>query len=93
MKIDRDLIPIALITACIVIWLSSKPWAHTDAIQIAGDIVKVSFGGVLGYMVKSALDAIDVDKVMEENQRLKRQLLNVNSYESPTQSAEYIEGP
>jgi hypothetical protein len=58
-RIDRDVIPLFLIGACLAIWLSSRPWLAPDAVAIAGDIIKVSFGGVIGYMVRTVIDTVD----------------------------------
>ncbi len=80
-RIDRDYVPHFLITACLVIWLSSKPWASSDAAAIAGDIVKVCFGGILGYLAKDVIrrpqaeasetgDNAMVDNLLAENQKL-----------------------
>lgn len=81
MKIDRDFIPIVLIVALVVIWFSSKPWTDPQAIAIAGDVLKVGLGGVLGYMTKGIADGVDttssdgeVQKLQDENQRLSAEL-------------------
>lgn len=79
MKIDRDFIPIVLIVALVVIWFSAKPWTDPQAIAIAGDVLKVGLGGVLGYMTKVTLDnstssSEQVQKLQDENQRLLAEL-------------------
>ena len=61
MKVDRDFIPLFLIAACVAIWFSANPWNSSEAIQIAGDILKVSFGGVLGYMVKTVVGTVPME--------------------------------
>jgi hypothetical protein len=40
-----------VVTAIVVIWLSSKPWENPiESLPIAGDIAKVGIGGILGYL-------------------------------------------
>jgi hypothetical protein len=83
MKIDRDFIPLTLIAALVVIWLSTRPWNDPTAIAVAGDVLKVGLGGVLGYMTKSSLESADQEEYLreleEENERLQAQLNGSNN--------------
>lgn len=52
-----DFLPIFIVTAILVIWLSTKPWENTSlSLPLAGDIVKVGMGGILGYLAKGFVD-------------------------------------
>ncbi len=80
-RINRDYVPLSLIAACLVIWLSAKPWQTQEAIAIAGDIVKVCFGGILGYLAKDAIDKPQREEsetaiadLSAENQQLKDEI-------------------
>jgi hypothetical protein len=75
MQIDRDFIPLTLIAALVAIWLSTRPWNDPTAIAVAGDVLKIGLGGVLGYMTKSSLESADQEDYLreleEENERLR----------------------
>jgi hypothetical protein len=50
----RDYVPIVLIVAVLIIWLSSQPWQNAESVSIAGDVVKVAVGAIAGYMVRDS---------------------------------------
>jgi hypothetical protein len=83
----RDFIPISVIIAVTIIWLSSSPWGNPESVAMAKDIALAGISGIVGYMVRTVVGAYESAELLAENQRLRQQ-----SY-SPTQSAEYIEGP
>ena len=55
-----EFLPIFVVTAIVVIWLSSKPWENPIAsLPIAGDVVKVGIGGILGYLTRQFVNKGD----------------------------------
>lgn len=69
----KDIIPLAIIAAVIVIWLSSNPWQNPEAPLMAKDIALAGIGGIVGWMVKPS-GAEQVAALTEENEQLKRQI-------------------
>jgi hypothetical protein len=52
-----DYLGIFVVVAIMSIWLSSRPWENpVVSLPIAGDIVKVGMGGILGYLAKGIVD-------------------------------------
>jgi hypothetical protein len=89
MKVDRDFVPVVLIAALVVVWLSAKPWEDATAIAIAGDILKVGLGGVLGYMTKGMGMAANpsgqearMQELEMENAHLRAQINGSRNYDN-----------
>lgn len=70
----KDLIPLSIIVAVIVIWLSSNPWQNPEAPVMAKDIALAGIGGIVGWMVKPQSGAEKIAALTEENEQLKRQI-------------------
>lgn len=71
----KDLIPLSIIVAVIVIWLSSNPWQNPEAPVMAKDIALAGIGGIVGWMVKPQQSGGEkIAALTEENEQLKRQI-------------------
>lgn len=82
----KDVIPLAIIVAVIVIWLSSQPWQNPEAPLMAKDIALAGIGGIVGWMVKPQLGQEKIAALIEENEQLKRQITYMGqNYEQPDQ--------
>jgi len=69
----KDFIPLAIIVAVVVIWLSSFPWQNPEASTFAKDIALAGIGGIVGWMVKPS-GGDQIAALTEENEQLKRQI-------------------
>jgi hypothetical protein len=82
----KDLIPLSIIVAVIVIWLSSNPWQNPEAPVMAKDIALAGIGGIVGWMVKPQTGGERIAALTEENEQLKRQISYMGqNYEHPDQ--------
>lgn len=72
MPIDEDWIPLTLICACVVIWVSAL-WNGDEKARIAGDIIQFGFGAVAGYMSRNKM-ADKMSQLEKENKILRGEM-------------------
>jgi hypothetical protein len=74
MNIDEDFVPLSLIAACIIIWITSV-FAGGNSPSIAADVVQSGLAAVAGYMSRNKL-ASKVEQLEKENELLRSDLSN-----------------